>query len=73
MTEDVVIGLIFIAMGLLAGFGMLMVKPSHGEPEALAKMFPGATLYRSKLVRTSVALIGFCFVLLGFSMVLGWG
>ena len=61
-----------IVIGLVAGLGMLLVKPSPGEPEKLDRFFPLARFYRYAAVRTFFALGFFAFALLGLASMLGW-
>jgi hypothetical protein len=61
-----------IVVGLVAGLGMLLVKPAPGEPEKLDRLFPLARFYRYAAVRTSFALGFFAFALFGFASMFGW-
>jgi hypothetical protein len=62
----------FVVSGLVIGFGMLFVKIEQGEVDRLKRFFPGIGIYRYKLTRYIVSLVGFMLVLFGLALMLGW-
>lgn len=62
----------FVVLGLVLGFGMIFVRPAPGEPEKAAKIVPWGIMYRYKLFRYFVALVGFVFAFLGIAGLVDW-
>ena len=72
MTEKEVAALAFVVVGLVAGTGMLLVRPPPNEPERLAWVWPLARLYRYRAFRVVVALLCFGSVMFGLAHFRGW-
>ena len=72
IAPEKIVYLAVIVIGAVAGFGMLFVRPSPGEPERLDRVFPLARFYRYGPVRVTFALLCFGFALFALGSMLGW-
>jgi hypothetical protein len=72
MTENLLISAAMVFVGLIVGIGMVLVRPTPGEPEELQKIWPLARFYRYKSARLTFALLGFAFALIGALQMAGW-
>lgn len=71
-SSNQIVALVFVVLGVVAGAGILFVRPANGEPEHVGRLFPLARLYRYVIVRVVVALFCFVLALLGAASAMGW-
>ena len=67
-----VAGLIIALAGVVAGVGLLLVRPSPGEPERLNRMWPAARFYKYRSVRVAIGVVCLALAWLGLALALGW-
>jgi hypothetical protein len=62
----------FLILALVAGGGMLLVRPSQGEPARLNSVFPGARLLQYFWVRVLFAIFIIVVGCFGAATAVGW-
>ena len=72
MTVNQIAGVGFFVLALVAGVGMLLVRPSPGEPERLNGLFPGTRLLQYLWVRVAYAIFIIVVGCFGAAILLGW-
>lgn len=71
-SSNQIVALVFVVLSVVAGVGVLFVRPANGEPEYVGRLFPLARHFRYAVVRAVVALFCFMFALLGVASAMGW-
>jgi hypothetical protein len=72
MASNQTLAVAFAVAALVAGIGVLLVRPAPGEPERLSGLFAGARLFQNAWVRVLVAIVCFVVGFLGAATSLGW-
>lgn len=71
-SSNQIVALAFVVLGVVAGVGILFVRPANDEPGYVGRLFPLARLYRYAVVRVVAALLCFALALLGVASAMGW-